>query len=143
LLPSPKLSNACKAYIGSTPSRKYSCREILECHITGFALWNADTEKLDTAVLPSNGTKICSTFKPNFEAVTNFHIGDVNYLVKNDKGFIYTRREWDTPYFAFGNTGYTDIYSKQLDVGNYTLTAVAIAAPTKSVTIKFEIVPCP
>jgi hypothetical protein len=145
LVPAPKLSSACKAYIGSAPSRTYSCREILECHITGIALWNADTDKLHTAVLPSNGTstKICSNMYPNFQAVTNFHIGDVNYLVTNDKGFIYTRREWDTPYFAFGNTGLTNIYAKKLDVGNYTLTAVALAAPTKSVTVHFEIVPTP
>jgi hypothetical protein len=143
LLSSMNLSSACKAYIGPTPTRAYSCREILECNIKWFALWNADTDKLETAVLPSNGTKICSTFKPNFEAATNFHVGDVSYLLANNKGDIYMRREWDTPYFAFGNTGYTNIYAKQLDVGNYTLTAVAIAAPTKSLTIQFEIVPYP
>jgi hypothetical protein len=141
LLSSPILSSACKAYIAPT-SRTYSCREIMECHIKGIALWNAETKKLNTTALPSNGTKICSTFKANFQATTDFDVGDVTYVIKSDKGYSLTRTEGSEPYFAFGNSGYTDIYTKKLDVGNYTLSAVPIHAPAKSVTIQFEIVPC-
>jgi hypothetical protein len=72
VLPSTKLSSACKAYIGPTSSRVYSCREILDCDIKAVALWNAGTDKVHTAVLPPTGTKICSTFDPSFQAVTGF-----------------------------------------------------------------------
>jgi hypothetical protein len=141
---SPKLSSACKAYIGPVSSRTFSCREIMDCNIKAIAQWNADTNDMHTAVLPPTGTQICSTSQPNFQAVIDFDVGDVTFVLIKPDGTTYTRRESDAPYFSFGNTGLTNIYkySGDFDLGTYTLTAVPLMAPTKSVTVKFEIVNC-
>jgi hypothetical protein len=60
-------------------------------------------------------------------------------------GYTFTRREADAPFFLFGNTGWNHIYSPndKLILGSYTLTVVALMAPTKGVTIKFEVITCP
>jgi hypothetical protein len=147
LLSSTRLSTACKAYIGPVSSRVYSCREILDCEIKAIALWNAATDKVHTAVLPPTGTKICSSFDPSFQAVTGFDVGDVSFVLTRDGGgYTYTRREAEAPFFLFGNTGWNYIYSanteNKLILGSYTLTVVALMAPTKSVTIKFEVINC-
>jgi hypothetical protein len=141
------LTGPCKAHVGS--QRTYFCREILECHVTAIALWNAVTGKLETPVLPPTGTKICSNFTASFEAVTNFQIGDVKFTLRRGNVIQHTSRDSDAPYFAFGSTNYTNLNYKQLDVGIYTLWAVPVK-PALHVanmastfrTIQFEIVAC-
>ena len=118
-----------------------------ECQVTGFALWNADT---DIVVNPfsEDGSMICKNeFTFSFEAIADDCVGSVKFQLTKDSVLVLDRTEYTAPYALFGNRmsdfrGPNAVGLQDLASGAYVLTATPDNDVSMSKTITFTLMDC-
>jgi hypothetical protein len=141
------VSSKCQAFVAT---RSFECRQLLDCDITTFHTWFANNDTVFKSNFPAVGgnSTLCSKTNWAFQADTNFDVGNVQFTLTGPNGYSFSRIGRGAPYYIFGNNR-TDLFGNRhffngtlLQVGTYTLTAAAIAAPQSPHVAQFNIVFC-
>jgi hypothetical protein len=136
----PRLSASCRALIRAPI--EISCVQRVGCDsIAHFSLWNADTDQLIVAKVPTRNGAFCASTAVAWEAISNFDVGSVQFRWQGPSDSESTRTVEQAPYLAFGRNG-TNVYGMKFPIGEYTLTATVDNEPTTANTIGFQVVEC-
>jgi hypothetical protein len=136
----PRLSASCRTLIRAP--LEISCLQRVGCDpIAHFSLWNADTDQLIVAKVPTRNGAFCANTTVAWEAVSNFDVGSVQFRWQGPSDSESTITVEQAPYLAFGHTG-TNFHGRKFPIGEYTLTATVDNEPTTANTIRFQVVEC-